>query len=379
MKDTLRKARILIVDDLPVNLKVLSDILRLEGYDPHPVSNGQTAIEVAGNNPPDLVLLDIRMPDMDGYEVCRLFKADPRLASIPIIFLSAGHQTEEKVKAFSIGGIDYITKPFVVEELRSRIATHLRMHTLQNELEDNNLRLEERVAAQVKELLEAQLSTIYALARLAERRDDDTGKHVERVQALSRSLALILQKDSPYRDEIDERFVRTIYQAAALHDVGKVAIPDAVLLKPGKLSSEEFVIMKTHAQIGAETLEVVSRQHSNNFFLEMGIEVARSHHEKWDGWGYPQGLAGTAIPLSARIVAVADFFDAVSSDRVYRPAFTRDEVRVLVQKGAGQHFDGSIVGAFLLHEEELHAAQASMVSGSMKGSMAPGTPLPDSR
>ncbi|MEI6388226.1 MAG: HD domain-containing phosphohydrolase [Spirochaetota bacterium] len=152
-----------------------------------------------------------------------------------------------------------------------------------------------------------------------------------------------------------------------------------VNLKPGKLNSEEFMVMKTHAQIGAETLEAVSRQHSNNFFLEMGIEVARSHHEKWDGYGYPQGLAGTATPLSARIVAVADFFDAVSSDRVYRPAFARDEVKVLVQKAAGQQFDGNIVGAFLLHEDELHAAQASMVSGSMKGSMAPGPLLPDYR
>ena len=352
----------MIVDDLSANLRILSEMIRTDVYDPRPVSNGKIALEMARRDPPDLILLDIRMPDMDGFEVCRRLKADPKLASIPVIFLTAEHDTEQKVKAFSLGGVDYITKPFAFGEVHSRIATHLKLHALQNELEKNNALLEERVAVQVTEISEAQLAIIFALVKIAERRDDDTGRHVERVQHLSRLLSQALREESDYRTEIDDRFIKTIFQTSALHDVGKVAIPDAVLLKPGKFTPDDFGIMMTHPTIGAETLNEVYCHYPNNFFIAMGTEIALGHHERWDGGGYPQAKAGAAIPLSARIVAVVDFFDAVSSDRVYRRAIPHAEVMTMLREGNGKHFDPRIIEVFLAHEVDLTAAHASMIA-----------------
>jgi len=350
LKTGTSRNRILVVDDIPENLRLLSTILGDEGYDLRPVTEASLALEMAIRNPPDLVLLDVKMPGMDGFELCRKLKADPRLSSIPVLFISSEGRTVEKVKAFSVGGVDYITKPFQVEELRSRIATHLQLSSLRRELEEHNAHLESRVAAQVKEIADAQLATILALVRLAERRDDDTGRHVERVQSLSRLLAEVLRDRPLYGTEIDDRFVSTIFQASALHDVGKVAIPDAILLKPGPLAENEFAIMMTHAEIGAETLESVLGQHPGNYFLGMGIDIARGHHENWDGCGYPRGLRGPDIPLSARIVTVVDFFDALSSDRIYRPAIEYYRVRTMLQEGAGSHFDPDIIDAFLAKE-----------------------------
>ncbi|MEW5982299.1 MAG: HD domain-containing phosphohydrolase [Acidobacteriota bacterium] len=345
-------ANILIVDDSRDNLRILARLLRRAGYDPRPVSSGEVALEAATVDPPDLVLLDIRMPGMDGYEVCRRLKQDRRTRDIPVLFLSADVDTDAKLDAFRCGGVDYIPKPFRIEEVRARIDTHLTLQSLRQGLEEHNTRLHERVQDQVKEIAASQSATIFALAKLAECRDDDTGRHVERVQIFSRRLAERLQDIPAYADTVDKGFVENVFMASALHDIGKVGIRDSVLLKPGPLTGDEFEEIKTHPTMGRTTLEAVLLRFPHNTFLQTGVEIAGSHHERWDGGGYPEGLAGTDIPLSARIVAVADVYDAWTSNRVYRPAITHEEVRSKIGQGKGTHFDPHVADAFALLEDD---------------------------
>jgi putative two-component system response regulator len=337
---------ILIVDDAPENLHVLVRILGAVGYRPRAVRSGKLAIQAAENDPPDLILLDVMMPGMDGYEACRQIKANDRLKDIPVIFLSALNEADDKVKAFAAGCVDYVAKPFHVDEVRARVDVQMKLRRLQIELERRNHRLRDLVKEQVKEISESQMATIFALAKLAEARDDDTGRHLERVQTWCRLLAARCGEQPSHRAEADAVFVENIVHASPLHDVGKVGIRDAVLLKPGKLTPEEFAEMKTHTTLGARTLEAVEGQYPNNAFIRMGIEIARWHHERWDGKGYPEGLSGTDIPLSARIMAVADVYDALRSNRCYRPALSHEKSREIIFEGRGTHFDPDVVEAF---------------------------------
>jgi putative two-component system response regulator len=296
------------------------------------------------------VLLDVNMPDMNGYEVCAEFKKDPRLAEIPIIFLSANTATEDKVQAFAAGGVDYVTKPFQVEEVHARVAAHLKIRTLQVELDQYNHRLEDMVRAQVKEISESQITTILALARLSESRDEDTGNHILRVQRYCRALARHLAKDETLEERIDDAFIEDLFYASALHDIGKVGIPDSILLKPGPLTPPEFEIMKTHSLLGAATLAAVLERYPKNSFVRMGAEVARSHHERFDGSGYPDGLVGRAIPLAARILVVADQYDALRTKRPYKPAFDAARTFQILTVGDGRsdpaHLDPRVLAAF---------------------------------
>ena len=293
---------ILIVDDTPENLRVLLELLKQQGYKVRAVPNGRLALQAASSEPPDLILLDIMMPEMDGYEVCRRLKQDDKLREIPVLFLSALGETLDKVRAFDVGAVDYVTKPFQFEEVRARVETHLRLRRLQVQLEAHNRQLQERVEEQVREISDSQMATIVALARLAESRDKGTGKHIERVQIYCQLLATQL-RDHPSRGErVNEAFIENIFRASPLHDIGKVAIRDSILLKPGPLTPAEFDEMKSHTTLGAQTLEEVQKAYPKNGFVRLGIQIARSHHERWDGTGYPHGLAGTAIPLSARIM-----------------------------------------------------------------------------
>jgi putative two-component system response regulator len=303
-------------------------------------------LQAAENDPPDLILLDIMMPGMDGYEVCRRLKANEKLKDIPVIFLSALDDTEDKVKAFAAGCVDYVTRPFQFEEVKARVEVQIRLRQLQTELQTSNRRLQDLVGEQVREISASQMATIFALAKLAEARDDDTGRHLERVQTWCKLLAAKTGEQPAHRAEADAVFVENIVHASPLHDIGKVGIRDAVLLKPGKLTSEEFEEMKTHTTLGAQTLEAVKDQYPKNAFIRMGIEIARSHHEKWDGKGYPEGLSGTAIPLSARIMALADVYDALRANRCYRPAMSHEKSREIILQGCGTHFDPDVVEAF---------------------------------
>jgi len=339
-------ASVLLVDDAPDNLRALATIIRRAGLVPRPVTSGRSAIEAAVVDPPDLIVLDVNMPEMSGFEVCRWLKQDERLNDIPVIFISGLLDAADKVEAFRVGGADFISKPFDEAEVLARINAQLRLRRLQSQLVEYSQQLEQRVAQQVQVATASQMATIFALAKLAEVRDDDTGQHIERVQTWSKLLALQLRETGGRAAQLNDLFIDTLFQTAPLHDIGKVGIPDAVLLKPGKLDPVEFSEIKKHCALGASTLEAVVRRYPDNQFLRMGIQVARSHHEKWDGSGYPDGLKGDAIPLPARIVAVADFYDALTSRRCYRPAFCHDETSRMIHEGNGTHFDPDVVTAF---------------------------------
>ena len=337
---------ILIVDDGPENLHVLCELLRSEGYVARPVSDGALALEAAAAEPPDLILLDIMMPGMDGFEVCRRLKQDARLRDVPVVFLSAIDDVADKVKAFSVGAVDYVSKPFQFSEVRMRVETHLRLRRLQIELEAKNRRLLELVSEQVREISDSQMATIFALAKLAESRDGETGKHIERVQLYCKLLASTLAEQPSYTGRIEESFIENIFLASPLHDIGKVAIRDHILLKQGELTPDEFEEMKMHTTLGARTLEAVRTRYPRNEFLRLGIEIARCHHERWDGQGYPAGLAGAGIPLSARIMAVADSYDAARSRRCYKPSLTHAECRHALALRGGSYLDPDVLLAF---------------------------------
>ncbi len=273
-------------------------------------------------------------------------KNNEKLIEIPVIFISAMSETIDKVKAFAAGGVDYVTKPFHNEEVLARVETHLKLHSLQMELEKYTKNLEDLVLAQVKEISESQMATIFALAKLSESRDDDTGKHQERVQALCRILCSQLTWDKEYKIWIDDYFINNLIYASPLHYIGKVAIPDCILLKPGRHTQEEFKIMKTHTTLGADTLRQVRMKYPNNSFITMGIEIANFHHERWDGKGYPEGLLGEKIPLCARIMAVVDVYDALRAKRCYKEPLSHEESCNIIIKESGAQFDPGIVKAF---------------------------------
>lgn len=349
-------ANILIVDDNPANLRALTIMLTQNGYQARPVPSGELALQAAAAAAPDLILLDISMPEMDGFEVCERFKADPLLKEIPVIFLSALSETTEKVKAFAAGGVDYVTKPFQFDEVSARIGTHIKLRSLQRDLELFNRTLQDLVRAQVKEISDSHMATILGLSRLAEYRDQETGNHLTRVQNYCWALATNLAERDVFGDIIDAAFIENIFHASPLHDIGKVGIPDAILLKPQSLNPEEFKVMQTHTTIGAETLSGILLQYPQNGFLQMGVDLARSHHERWDGSGYPDGLAGDAIPLSARIQVIADQYDALRSQRPYKPAFDAAKAYRIITEGDERtlpsHFDPRILEAFKLAAPE---------------------------
>jgi len=344
---------IMIVDDSRSSLKLLESMLHEQGYKVFPFPNGRQALEWALDNPPDLVLLDIVMPDMDGFKVCECLKRDEKLYDVPVIFISSQNGINSKVKAFGMGCVDYITRPFEFEEVRTRVNTHLRLRQMQIKLENQNRELERLIEEKVEEISESWLATILALAKLSESRDDDTGNHLERVQVLCRLLSARLAELAEYHEIIDKNFIDNIAHASLLHDIGKVGIPDKILLKPGKLDPDEFDVMKQHTVIGARTLETVHEKYQGNVFIEMGIAIARSHHEWWNGKGYPDGLAGRDIPLCARIMAVADVYDALRTNRCYKQAMPHRKAVMIIREESGTHFDPDVVDAFLKLERVL--------------------------
>lgn len=329
----IKNSKILIVDDTKVNIDILVAALKND-YRISVASDGASALEQASANPPDLVLLDIMMPDLDGYEVCSKLKSDPKTVSVPVIFITALDQVQDKSKGFSLGAVDYITKPFHIVELKARVRTHLALKHAMEHLANQNHTLDIRVRERTRELQETQLEIIYRLSRAAEFRDNETGMHIKRISHMSRALASALDSDEETMD--------LIFHASPMHDIGKIGIPDRVLLKPGRLDPDEWEIMKTHTTIGAD---ILSGHHS--LLLKIGQLIALTHHEKWDGSGYPQGLSEYAIPLAGRIVSVCDVFDALTSVRPYKDAWPLDQAIDWIKTGGGHAFDPKIVDAFL--------------------------------
>lgn len=356
-----KRCEILVIDDTPANLDVLTGILQERGHLVRQAPDGEMGLASARTRVPDLVLLDIHMPGMNGWEVCRHLRADPKTAHLPVLFLSAMTEPTEKVESFRAGGNDFISKPFHVEEVLARVDAHWERAWALGELRGLNRDLEARVARQVAEIAGAQLGTIHALVTLAEKRDDDTGRHLERVRYSARLLARALQEEGC--PGVDAPFVDTIFVSSPLHDIGKVAIPDSILLKRDRLTPEEFQVMKSHADIGARTLLEVHRRHPGNAFLAQGIDLAWGHHERWDGSGYPRGLSGEAIPLPARIMAIVDVYDALRSRRPYKEPMEHGAAVDLIRQARGTHLWPRGVDVFLSRSDAFAAVFEAVERG----------------
>ena len=353
------KAKILVVDDNSVNCKIVNDLIIMMGYDSVMAENGLYALSTLEKQECDLVLLDIRMPDMDGYQVLEYMKNDSRLCQIPVIMISALDDMESVVRCIENGAEDYMVKPFNHTILKARINAclerkllHDKENQYQGQIEKFNLDLQDRVSKQVSEITAAQRATIFAMAKLAESRDPETGEHLLRIREYVRIICQRLCIRSEYAAIIDDDYIENICAASPLHDIGKVGISDRILLKPGKLTKEEFDEMKVHTIIGAETLREVNRLHAGNDFVGIGIEIAESHHEKWDGTGYPHGLVGEDIPLVGRILALTDVYDALTSKRCYKEAFSHTRSHDIIVEGRGKHFDPNVVDAFVSSGKE---------------------------
>lgn len=342
------KATVLVVDDTPDNLALMSALLK-ERYKVKVANDGPRALRIAaGERPPDLILLDIMMPGMDGYEVCRRLKAAPATREIPVIFLTARAGTEDEESGFALGAVDYITKPISPPIVLARVETQLRLKASADFLRDQNAFLEQEVARRTREVQAIQDVTILAMASLAETRDNETGKHIRRTQLYLRTLAERLRTHPRFAAYLTPEQIDVLFKSAPLHDIGKVGIPDHILLKPGRLEPDELTLMKTHTTLGRDAIEHAEAQLGMPLdYLACAKEIAYCHQEKWDGTGYPQGLAGDAIPISARLMALADVYDALICRRVYKKAMSHEDAVGIIVAGRGTHFDPDVVDAFL--------------------------------
>jgi putative two-component system response regulator len=331
---------ILLVDDNTANLQVLSGALNDLGPKLLIAKNGKTALTIADKALPSLILLDIMMPEMDGYEVCRRLKDHIRTRDIPVIFVTAMTDEADEAKGLALGAVDYITKPINPELVQARVRNHL-------ELKQHQDRLEELVAERTHELAQTQAVMIEGLATLAEYRDPETGGHIKRTQNYVKALANHLKDHPNFSDKLNKEVIELLYLSAPLHDVGKVGVRDDILLKPGRLTDEEFEIMKKHTTYGRDALLLSEQKLANNAFIKFARELAYTHHEKWDGSGYPEGIQGADISLPGRMMALADVYDALISKRVYKPPMPHEKAVAIIKEGKGSHFDPDIVEAFV--------------------------------
>lgn len=355
---------ILIVDDNPENLTVLGEILQ-SAFRVRAATNGLRAIELAALEPrPALALLDVMMPDMDGYQLLRHLRAGEVTRDIPVIFVTAMDAAADEARGLALGAADYITKPLQPAIVLARVRTQLQLREAREVLRERNVELEAEVARRMAENQRVQDVSIHALARLAETRDPETGNHLRRTQEYVRLLAGRLRSHPRFVGQLSDGVIDLLAKSAPLHDIGKVGIPDAVLRKPAKLDADEWAIMKTHAALGADAIAQAERDGLLDGaadagrpveFLRLAKEIARWHHEMWDGHGYPDGLAGDAIPLSARLMALADVFDALISRRVYKEPLSYERARSIIENGRDRHFDPDMVDAFLAGYEEFVA------------------------
>jgi len=353
------KPTILVVDDTPDNLTLVSNLLKGD-YRVRVAISGEKALKIAlSENPPDLILLDVMMPVMDGYEVCQQLRSNALTAHIPIIFLTAKSEVEDERKGLSLGASDYITKPISPPILEARVKTHLVAKAYADFLTDKTAYLESEVARRTREISAVQDVTIQAMAALAETRDSDTGNHIRRTQGYVKALSCRLKTHPRFSSLLTDSMIDTIFKSAPLHDIGKVGIPDRILLKPGRFEPGEFEIMKTHTTLGRDAIQAAEDALSLKVeFLSVAKEIAYGHQEKWDGSGYPEGLKGESIPVSARIMAVADVYDALISRRVYKDSMSHEKAITIIAQGKGSHFDPDMVDAFLSIQDEIRAIAA---------------------
>lgn len=350
------KATVLVVDDTQDNLALMSSLLK-DNYRVKIANSGKKALRIAAADPPpDLILLDIMMQGMDGYEVCRLLKSEPWTRDIPVIFLTAMAGEEDEQKGLALGAVDYIIKPISPPIVMARVKTHLALKAATDLLRDENDYLESEVVKRTSEIVAMQDATILAMASLAETRDSDTGNHIRRTQHYVKALALKLRTHTRFATYLTAHNITTLFKSAALHDIGKIGIPDSILLKPGRLEPEEFEIIKKHTTLGCKAIEYAEKSLGTSIdFLRVAKEICRSHHEKWDGTGYPEGLSGESICISARLMALADVYDALVSQRGYRDAMSHESVVKMILASKGSHFDPDIVDAFVEIQDEFRS------------------------
>ncbi len=359
MTPSVDKHRVLIVDDAPENIRILGELLR-DKYTIMFARGGKDALRLAeSSQQPDIILLDVIMPGMDGYEVCERLKKNPKTHDIPVLFITAQSNEKEESHGLSLGGVDYISKPFRASLVQSRVDNQL-------ELKKHRDQLDHMVQERTKELRLTQEATIESMASLAEWRDPETGLHIKRTQKFVKVLADYMAQQEKYAADLDEKTRELLYLSAPLHDVGKVCIPDAILHKPGRLTEEEFEMMKEHTTRGKAVLSSQDTKLGSNSFLTIARLVAYCHHERWDGKGYPQGLAGEDIPLCARLMSVADVYDALTSRRVYKPAMPHEKAKSIIMEGYGTQFEPGVCDAFVALEEEFKAIAAKYADSDME-------------
>ncbi len=331
-------------------------------------TSGTRALELANSTePPQLILLDIMMPELDGYEVCRQLKSNRKTCNIPVIFITGKVELDDEILGFEAGCVDYITKPISPPILKARVRTHLQLAKAREILLDQNHNLELSVQERTRELSLLQDSLLLALGSLAETRDNETGNHLRRTQHYVRALAVKLSHHPQFRDYLTSQRIEAIFKTAPLHDIGKVGIPDSILLKPARLTPDEFEIMKTHTRLGRDSL-AKAEEHLGQYseFLALAREIAYGHHERWDGTGYPEGLKGEEIPASARLMSVCDVYDALISERIYKKAFPHEDAVEIIRQGRGSQFDPIVVDAFLEMAEEFRSMSKQFRDSSSK-------------
>ena len=347
------RATVLVVDDTPANLSLLSNVLN-KLYRVQVATSGHKALEIAARQPPDLIVLDVMMPELDGYEVCRRLKADPRTQAVPVLFLTALTRAEDETRGFEVGGADFIHKPFNPATVQARVHTHLQLKSLLDASRQRAQWLQGELEEKLRDVDRLRDATVHVMVSFAEFRDEETGNHVRRTQEYVRTLAQWLRA-SGQRPELSDEQIDQLARSAPLHDIGKVAIPDGILLKPGPLTDDELVVMRSHAVRGWEMLRRAADRMGpeGGLYLQYGMEIARHHHERWDGSGYPDGLAEDDIPLSARLMAVADVYDALISRRPYKEPMPHDAALRYIEGESGRHFDPRVVQGLLATAPEL--------------------------
>jgi putative two-component system response regulator len=354
-----RKPTIMVVDDAPDNLVLIFGLLK-ESYQVLVANSGEKALRLLqGEHKPDLILLDIMMPVLSGYDVIQKLKTDPATSKIPVMFLTAMSEAADEKKGLEMGAADYITKPISPPILLARIRTQLENKAAADFLVDQNAFLESEVERRTREVMAIQDVTILTMASLAETRDSDTGNHIRRTQFYVKALAEKLKDHPRFTATLTDSYINLLFKSAPLHDIGKVGIPDRILLKPGRFTPDEFEIMKSHTTLGRDAIQHAEDSLGMNVeFLQMAKEMAYYHQEKWNGAGYPEGIGGDHIPLSARLMAVADVYDALISRRVYKDGMPHEKAVSIIINGRGNHFDPDIVDAFVELQDDFKAIAA---------------------